>query len=41
MNCVNPTAVLTDMGRYGWDNERGDRLKDRIPQKKFASMYCT
>ena len=39
VNCVNPTVVLTELGRYGWENEKGDRMKERIPQRKFASMY--
>jgi len=36
VNCVNPTVVLTPMGKQAWENEAGDALKARIPQRKFA-----
>lgn len=36
VNCVNPTVVLTEMGRMAWDNAQGAALKQTIPQGKFA-----
>jgi len=36
VNSVNPTVVLTEMGKKAWENEAGETLKKTIPQKKFA-----
>jgi len=36
VNSVNPTVVLTDMGRH-WDTkESGQQMKQRIPLRRFA-----
>lgn len=35
-NAVNPTVVLTAMGRMAWDNPKGLPMKNQIPQGKFA-----
>jgi len=38
-NAVNPTVVLTDMGKIAWsDPKTGDPMKNRIPQGKFAEV---
>ena len=37
MNTVNPTVVMTDMGRLGWsDPKKAGPMRDRIPLGKFA-----
>eukprot|EP00927_Polykrikos_kofoidii_P040335 TRINITY_DN34501_c0_g1_i1.p1 TRINITY_DN34501_c0_g1~~TRINITY_DN34501_c0_g1_i1.p1 ORF type:complete len:280 (+),score=57.92 TRINITY_DN34501_c0_g1_i1:91-930(+) len=38
-NSVNPTAVMTDMGRTYWgDDEKAGPLLDRIPLQRFAEL---
>ncbi|KAH9512985.1 hypothetical protein Btru_035530 [Bulinus truncatus] len=38
-NCVNPTATMTDMGKYAWsDPEKSQPLLDRIPLGRFAEV---
>ncbi|XP_057311600.1 L-xylulose reductase-like [Hydractinia symbiolongicarpus] len=39
VNAVNPTVVLTDMGKLAWsDPKTGDPMKKQIPQGKFAEV---
>ncbi|XP_061564430.1 L-xylulose reductase [Cololabis saira] len=39
VNSVNPTVVLTDMGRLGWsDPEKSRTMKTRIPLGRFAEV---
>lgn len=40
VNAVNPTVVMTDMGRKVWsDPQKNQPLLDRIPLHKFAGLY--
>jgi len=37
VNAVNPTVVMTAMGRRGWsDPAVADPVRERIPLRKFA-----
>ena len=37
VNCVNPTVVMTDMGKANWtDLVKAKESKDKIPMHKFA-----
>ncbi|MBV9391256.1 MAG: SDR family oxidoreductase [Verrucomicrobia bacterium] len=37
VNCVNPTVVLTEMGKRAWSNPaKGDPMLKRIPLRRFA-----
>ena len=37
MNAVNPTVVMTAMGKVGWsDPKKAGPMLDRIPLKQFA-----
>lgn len=39
INCVNPTVVLTDLGRQIWDNpEMGKPMLSKIPIGRFAEI---
>uniref|UniRef100_A0A669D6L2 Dicarbonyl/L-xylulose reductase n=1 Tax=Oreochromis niloticus TaxID=8128 RepID=A0A669D6L2_ORENI len=39
VNTVNPTVVMTDMGRLGWsDPEKAKSMKSRIPLGRFAGQ---
>jgi len=39
VNCVNPTVVMTDMGKVGWSKpEKADPMKAKIPQHRFAEV---
>ncbi|XP_069511418.1 L-xylulose reductase [Ambystoma mexicanum] len=39
VNAVNPTVVMTDMGRLGWSNpQKAAPMKSRIPLGRFAEM---
>ncbi|CAL1600221.1 unnamed protein product [Knipowitschia caucasica] len=39
VNCVNPTVVMTDMGRIGWsDPVKAGAMKSRIPLGRFAEV---
>ena len=39
VNCVNPTVVLTAMGKLAWsDPEKGAPMKNQIPQGRFAGI---
>ena len=39
VNCVNPTVVLTDMGRENWSEEAKARpMLDKIPLGRFAEV---
>ncbi|XP_055005983.1 L-xylulose reductase isoform X3 [Boleophthalmus pectinirostris] len=39
VNCVNPTVVMTEMGRIGWsDAEKASAMKSRIPLGQFAEV---
>ncbi|CAL1538127.1 unnamed protein product [Lymnaea stagnalis] len=38
-NAVNPTAVMTDMGKYSWsDPAKAQPLINRIPLRRFAEV---
>lgn len=42
VNSVNPTVVLTDMGRRVWSAEDVVReFKKKIPLGRFAGILCT
>lgn len=37
VNSVNPTVVLTEMGRLGWSNpEKAREMLNKIPLGRFA-----
>ena len=36
VNAVSPTVVDTELGRYGWAGEKGERMKALIPTRRFA-----
>ena len=39
VNCVNPTVVMTDMGRLGWsDPKKAATMLSKIPLGKFAQV---
>lgn len=39
VNSVNPTVVLTEMGRLGWSDEaRAAPMLARIPMRRFAEV---
>ncbi|KAJ1128720.1 hypothetical protein NDU88_007095 [Pleurodeles waltl] len=39
VNAVNPTVVMTDMGRLGWsDPQKAAPMKSRIPLGRFAGV---
>jgi len=39
VNCVNPTVVMTEMGKLGWsDPLKADPMLARIPAGKFAEV---
>ncbi|XP_033840850.1 L-xylulose reductase [Periophthalmus magnuspinnatus] len=39
VNSVNPTVVMTEMGRIGWsDPEKASAMKSRIPLGRFAEV---
>uniref|UniRef100_A0A4P6D9J4 Putative diacetyl reductase/l-xylulose reductase n=1 Tax=Rhodnius prolixus TaxID=13249 RepID=A0A4P6D9J4_RHOPR len=39
VNCVNPTVVMTKMGKIGWsDPRKADPLLQRIPLHRFAEV---
>lgn len=41
VNCVNPTVVLTDMGRLGWSQpEKANPMLAKIPLGRFAGNHC-
>ena len=35
-NAVNPTVVLTAMGKKNWSGEQGDGMRQKIPLGRFA-----
>jgi L-xylulose reductase len=37
-NCVNPTAVMTDMGRRFWDADKTKRHLQLTPLGRFAGL---
>ena len=40
VNAVNPTVVMTDMGRLGWsDPKKAGPMLSRIPLGRFAGTY--
>ena len=40
VNAVNPTVVMTDMGKLGWsDPKKAGPMLDRIPMKQFAGKF--
>ncbi|KAG8565096.1 hypothetical protein GDO81_012711, partial [Engystomops pustulosus] len=39
VNCVNPTVVMTDMGRANWsDAQKAAPMLNRIPLGRFAEV---
>ena len=39
VNCVNPTVVMTEMGRLGWSEpEKSQEMLKRIPLGRFAEV---
>jgi len=39
VNCVNPTVVLTDMGRLGWSEpSKANAMLSKIPLGRFAEV---
>ncbi|XP_054274874.1 L-xylulose reductase-like isoform X1 [Macrosteles quadrilineatus] len=38
VNCVNPTVVLTDMGREHWTDKKAEEMLDKIPLHRFAEV---
>lgn len=39
VNAVNPTVVLTELGRRAWaDPEKAKKAKERIPLGRFAEV---
>ncbi|MBN3300583.1 DCXR reductase, partial [Amia calva] len=39
VNSINPTVVMTDMGRIGWSNpEKAKAMTSRIPMGRFAEV---
>nr|XP_022916753.1 L-xylulose reductase [Onthophagus taurus] len=39
VNCVNPTVIMTAMGRIGWSNPKiADPMKEKIPLKRFGEV---
>ncbi|GHC15671.1 GolD/DthD family dehydrogenase [Aidingimonas halophila] len=36
VNAVSPTVVDTELGRYGWAGEKGERMRGLIPTRRFA-----
>ncbi len=40
VNAVNPTVVMTDMGRLAWsDSKKAGPMLDRIPMGRFAGVF--
>ena len=40
VNAVNPTVVMTDMGKRHWNNpERGGPMLAKIPMGRFAGTF--
>ncbi|XP_044758162.1 L-xylulose reductase [Coccinella septempunctata] len=40
VNSVNPTVIMTDMGKVAWsDPKTSDPLKDKIPLKRFGEVH--
>ncbi|XP_076286262.1 L-xylulose reductase [Lasioglossum baleicum] len=40
VNSVNPTVVMTDMGKLGWsDPEKAKTMKNKIPLGRFAEVH--
>ncbi|KAB0793024.1 hypothetical protein PPYR_12644 [Photinus pyralis] len=39
INCVNPTVVMTELGREVWSDQRAaEEMKTKIPLKRFAEV---
>ncbi|KAJ3624741.1 hypothetical protein MTP99_018342 [Tenebrio molitor] len=39
VNCVNPTVIMTEMGKLGWDDPvLADPLKRKIPLRRFGEV---
>lgn len=39
-NCVNPTVIMTEMGKLWWSDPKvADPLKDKIPLKRFGEVH--
>ncbi len=40
MNTVNPTVVMTEMGKLGWSEPaKANEMLSKIPMGKFAGNY--
>lgn len=35
-NAISPTVALTELGRRAWAGEVGERMKERIPMRRFV-----
>jgi len=36
VNAIAPTIIMTDMGKKAWAGEKGERMLERIPLKRFG-----
>ena len=36
VNCISPTVILTELGKKAWGGEVGERMKEKIPVKRFG-----
>jgi len=36
VNAIAPTIIMTDMGKKAWAGEKGERMLERIPLRKFG-----
>lgn len=36
VNAISPTVALTELGRKAWAGEVGDRMKEKIPARRFV-----
>ncbi|OAT30098.1 SDR family oxidoreductase [Proteus myxofaciens] len=36
INAISPTIVMTDLGKQAWEGEKGEKMKEQIPARRFA-----
>ena len=36
VNCISPTVILTELGKKAWGGEVGERMKEKIPARRFG-----
>lgn len=36
VNCISPTVILTELGKKAWGGEVGERMKEKIPVRRFG-----